>query len=46
VVEHEKGWPDAATSAWRAAGLAVKPGSSATLSAVATEDGTWRAGMR
>ncbi|MFM7750077.1 MAG: gamma-glutamyltransferase family protein [Opitutaceae bacterium] len=46
TVEHEKGWPDAATAAWRAAGLAVKPGSSATLSAVASEGGEWRAGMR
>ena len=46
AVEHENGWPEAATAAWRAAGLAVKAGSSATLSAVATEDGEWRAGMR
>ncbi|MCE2862939.1 MAG: gamma-glutamyltransferase [Opitutaceae bacterium] len=46
AVEHEKGWPAAATSAWRTAGLAVKTGSSATLSAVAMEDGAWRAGMR
>ena len=46
VVEHEKTWPEAATAAWRAAGLSVKPGSSATLSAVAAEGGEWRAGMR
>ena len=46
VVEHEKTWPEAATAAWRAAGLSVKPGGSATLSAVAAEGGEWRAGMR
>lgn len=46
AVEHEPGWPDAAPAAWRAAGLAVKVGNSATLSAVAAENGEWRAGMR
>jgi gamma-glutamyltranspeptidase/glutathione hydrolase len=46
TVEHEKGWPEAALAAWRGAGLSVKPGSSATLSAVALESGEWRAGMR
>jgi hypothetical protein len=45
-VEHEKGWSEAALAAWRGAGLNVKSGSSATLSAVALEDGEWRAGMR
>ena len=46
AVEHEKGWSEAALAAWRGAGLNVKSGSSATLSAVALEDGEWRAGMR
>ena len=45
-VEYQKEWPAATTEGLAGIGYAMKPGGSATLSAVAWENGRWVAGMR
>lgn len=46
TVEFQKTWPVATTEALAKVGYAMKPGSSATLSAVALEQGRWHAAMQ
>lgn len=46
TVEFQKSWPVATTDALAKLGYAMKPGGSATLSAVALEQGRWHAAMQ
>lgn len=45
LVMFQKGWPKASTDSLAKIGYTLRPGSSATLSGVAAEDGRWIAGM-
>lgn len=45
LVMFQKGWPKASTDSLAQIGYTLRPGSSATLSGVAAEDGWWIAGM-
>lgn len=44
-IEHQPSWPAATIGPLGQIGFQLKPGPSATLSGVALENGTWRAGM-
>jgi len=46
TLEFEKSWPESETSELAKLGYRVKPGGSATLSAVVREAGVWRPAMR